>query len=365
MNNNIKENIQTSVGIGAGIGTYHASRRLIHKMNKKIFSSLETPLTKEQIDTFNKAGNEIYQKYFKEQGLKIFDISKEDYNKLFNEKYENINSYYDKKIEQTKNPIRKFFLKYQKKKSLKATKALDKETIRGKNAYYREVSRMVNENGIKKLKKDKKIIINMEKTPIYLFHELGHAKNFGKNAYYREVSRMVNENGIKKLKKDKKIIINMEKTPIYLFHELGHAKNFMDTRLSIAMKSLWKNSIFQRNATIFLLTTSLLTKPETNNDVTANKEHKNPLYPLGLFIKNNCGKLMTMILLPSVLEEGLASLNGQKMGKEVLKGKDLNVLTKSHLKSFAGYSAWAAGAGIAVYLANKVRDKIAEYKPVH
>ena len=317
MNNNIKENIQTSVGIGAGIGTYHASRRLIHRMNKKIFSSLETPLTKEQIDTFNKAGNEIYQKYFKEQGIKIFDISKEDYNKLFNEKYENINSYYDKKIEQTKNPIRKFFLKYQKKKSLKAAKALDKETVRGKNAYY------------------------------------------------REVSRMVDENGIKKLKKDKKIIINMEKTPIYLFHELGHAKNFMDTRLSIAMKSLWKNSIFQRNATIFLLTTSLLTKPETNNDVTANKEHKNPLYPLGLFIKNNCGKLMTMILLPSVLEEGLASLNGQKMGKEVLKGKDLNVLTKSHLKSFAGYSAWAAGAGIAVYLANKVRDKIAEYKPVH
>ena len=317
MNNNIKENIQTSVGIGAGIGTYHASRRLIHRMNKKIFSSLETPLTKEQIDTFNKAGNEIYQKYFKEQGIKIFDISKEDYNKLFNEKYENINSYYDKKIEQTKNPIRKFFLKYQKKKSLKAAKALDKETVRGKNAYY------------------------------------------------REVSRMVDENGIKKLKKDKKIIINMEKTPIYLFHELGHAKNFMDTRLSIAMKSVWKNSIFQRNATIFLLTTSLLTKPETNKDTAANKEHKNPLYPLGLFIKNNCGKLMTLILVPTVLEEGLASLNGQKMGKEVLKGKDLNVLTKSHLKSFAGYSAWAAGAGIAVYLANKVRDKIAEYKPVH
>ncbi len=317
MNNNIKENIQTSVGIGAGIGTYHASRRLIHRMNKKIFSSLETPLTKEQIDTFNKAGNEIYQKYFKEQGIKIFDISKEDYNKLFNEKYENINSYYDKKIEQTKNPIRKFFLKYQKKKSLKAAKALDKETVRGKNAYY------------------------------------------------REVSRMVDENGIKKLKKDKKIIINMEKTPVYLFHELGHAKNFMDTRLSIAMKSVWKNSIFQRNATIFLLTTSLLTKPETNKDTAANKEHKNPLYPLGLFIKNNCGKLMTLILVPTVLEEGLASLNGQKMGKEVLKGKDLNVLTKSHLKSFAGYSAWAAGAGIAVYLANKVRDKIAEYKPVH
>lgn len=317
MNNNIKENIQTSVGIGAGIGTYHASRRLIHRMNKKIFSSLETPLTKEQIDTFNKAGNEIYQKYFKEQGIKIFDISKEDYNKLFNEKYENINSYYDKKIEQTKNPIRKFFLKYQKKKSLKAAKALDKETVRGKNAYY------------------------------------------------REVSHMVDENGIKKLKKDKKIIINMEKTPIYLFHELGHAKNFMDTRLSIAMKSVWKNSIFQRNAAIFLLTTSLLTKPETNKDTAANKEHKNPLYPLGLFIKNNCGKLMTLILVPTVLEEGLASLNGQKMGKEVLKGKDLNVLTKSHLKSFAGYSAWAAGAGIAVYLANKVRDKIAEYKPVH
>lgn len=317
MNNNIKENIQTSVGIGAGIGTYHASKNLIHKVNKKIFSSLDTSLTKEQIDTFSKAGNEIYQKYFKEQGIKIFDISKEDYNKLFNEKYENINSYYDKKIEQTKNPIRKFFLKYQKKKSLKAAKALDKETVRGKNAYY------------------------------------------------REVSRMVDENGIKKLKKDKKIIINMEKTPIYLFHELGHAKNFMDTRLSIAMKSVWKNSIFQRNATIFLLTTSLLTKPETNKDTAANKEHKNPLYPLGLFIKNNCGKLMTLILVPTVLEEGLASLNGQKMGKEVLKGKDLNVLTKSHLKSFAGYSAWAAGAGIAVYLANKVRDKIAEYKPIH
>lgn len=317
MNNNIKENIQTSVGVGAGIGTYHASRRLIHKMNKKIFRSIETPLTKEQIDTFNKTGNEIYQKYFKEQGLKIFDVSKEDYNKLFNEKYENINSYYDKKIEQTKNPIRKFFLKYQKKKSLKAAKALDKETVRGKNAYY------------------------------------------------REVSRMVDENGIKKLKKDKKIIINMEKTPVYLFHELGHAKNFMDTRLSIAMKSVWKNSIFQRNAAIFLLATSLLTKPETSHNAAANKEHKNPLYPLGLFIKNNCGKLMTLILVPTVLEEGLASLNGQKMGKEVLKGKDLNVLTKSHLKSFAGYSAWAAGAGIAVYLANKVRDKIAEYKPIH
>lgn len=309
MDNNIKDKLQIAGGIAAGIGTYRVSRATINKLNRKALTQLEKPLSPQEIDVFKKAGNQIFLENFKDKGIKIFDVSKRDYKKFFQERYNYISSCFDRQLKNTKNPIRQFIIKKRKNKTLKNAAILDKTTVNGKNAYYWEIVKPVTENGRKQFK---------------IF---------------------------------KTIVINMDKSPIYLPHELGHAKNFMNKSLSNSMKIIWKNSRFQGRALFTILGTALLT-----NKKTKNSEPSNPLYPVGLFIKNNCGKLMTLALLPAILEEGLASLKGQMMAKNFLKEKNLNTLTKSHLRAFTGYGIWAAGAGFAVYLANKVRDKIAECK---
>lgn len=311
MDNNVKDKLQTAGGIAAGVGTYRVSRAVIAKGSKKLLAPLDKPLNPQEIDTFKKVGEQIFQENFKSKGIEIFDVSKQDYEKFFQERYNHACSSYDKILENTKNPIRKLIIKNRKNSFLKNAKKLDSQTLAGKNAYY--LQRAI---------------------PVV-------------------------QDGKKQFKLSKTIVINMNKTPIYLPHELGHAQNFMNKSLSTAMHRVWKNPVFQRRALFAILGTALLTNKKSEDK---QKEPKNPLYPVGLFIKNNCGKLMTLALLPAVWEEGLASLNGQMMAKKLLKGKDLNTLTKSHIRSFAGYSLWAAGAGTAVYLANKVRDKIVEYK---
>jgi hypothetical protein len=117
----------------------------------------------------------------------------------------------------------------------------------------------------------------------------------------------------------------------------------------------WKNPVFQKFYLGAILVTSLFTNKKSKEEV---KESKNPLVKIGHFIKNHCGLLATALLLPAAMEECLANIKGQKLAKEVVPKKLMSLVTKSHINSATGYLLWAGFAGIAMYLANHVRDKI-------
>lgn len=309
MDNNIKNRLQQSAGAAAGVGTYYATNKLIQKGGKKLFRIVDPKLNADEKLRFKNAGYQIYNDLFKNKGIELFDITKEDFNSYTKDRYEKCTSYYDKKLAQTTNPIKRFILNSQKNSVLTNAKNLDNATKKGYNAYFTITSNTITKNNKK---------IN-EYTP--------------------------------------KVIINMDKAALFLPHELGHAQNYLKNILNTAMYRVFKNKAFQNQAIFAILGTALLTKPKSQtND---NKKSKNPLYPIGLFIKNNCGKLATLIMIPTILEEGLASFNGQQMSKKYLSKKDLKTLKITHFNSFGSYIILGCGIGVAVHFANKVRDKIA------
>ena len=154
---------------------------------------------------------------------------------------------------------------------------------------------------------------------------------------------------------NRQVVINMKKFPQALFHELGHAQDSIHAKPLCYLRG---NKLIKA-LPLFILTTSLLTTPKQNETKDKNKFQK-AAYKTGSFIKNNCGKLMALTLAPMVIEEGVASLRGQINAKRYLNNADLKTITKSHIHSFASYSVFAMTAGVAMFMANKIRDFIAE-----
>lgn len=154
---------------------------------------------------------------------------------------------------------------------------------------------------------------------------------------------------------NRQVVINMKKFPQALFHELGHAQDSIHTKPLCYLRG---NKLIKA-LPLVILTASLFTKPKPNETKDKN-EFQKAAYKTGSFIKNNCGKLMALTLAPMVIEEGLASLRGQINAKRYLNKADLKSVTKSHIHSFASYSVFAMTAGVAMYMANKIRDVIAE-----
>ena len=82
------------------------------------------------------------------------------------------------------------------------------------------------------------------------------------------------------------------------------------------------------------------------------------------FIKDNCGKLAFLGTLPTILEEGLASVKGAKLAKEVLSPQNYKLLNKFNGAAWLSYLGMGVGITAATVLASKVRDAIAKPEKV-
>ena len=156
-----------------------------------------------------------------------------------------------------------------------------------------------------------------------------------------------------------KILINMDKMPYFLFHEIGHAHN---DHFSKILKSIQKNrGQIQALATIITLfsafTKKAQPKEENNNELTKGQKAKN-------FIRNNSGKLAFIAMLPILLEEGIATLKGNKFAKEFLSSDMAKKVRKANAKGFVSYLAFAFANGFGAYIAKKVKDDSTEKKQI-
>ena len=80
------------------------------------------------------------------------------------------------------------------------------------------------------------------------------------------------------------------------------------------------------------------------------------------FIKENAGKLTFALNIPILLEEGMATMKGNKLAKSVLSPQLAKKVAKTNRLGFATYLCLAVGSGVGVYLATKVRDAIVHGK---
>lgn len=158
------------------------------------------------------------------------------------------------------------------------------------------------------------------------------------------------------------IITPTSKFQTSVFHEMGHALN---DNGGIILKSLQKIRPLAKFAPAIIFAISILNKRKTTDEKLENNTTKNKIQNGFDFIKKNAGKLTALSMLPMVLEEGIATLRGDKIARELVKSGDLtkDLLKKVRLTNLGGFSTYALAliAAVAgVKTAIRVKDTIQE-----
>ena len=148
----------------------------------------------------------------------------------------------------------------------------------------------------------------------------------------------------------KKIIMPEKELGLALFHEAGHA---MNANLSRFGKILQKC----RPMTILALPISMIALLKTKK--APGEEPKNGLDKATTFVKNNAGKLTFAAFVPLILEEGLATLKGNRFAKQLLSPDLAKKVAKTNALGFSTYLLMATLSGLGIFLGTKVKDSIA------
>ncbi|MBQ6515826.1 hypothetical protein IJI31_01460 [bacterium] len=134
------------------------------------------------------------------------------------------------------------------------------------------------------------------------------------------------------------------------FHEAGHA---MNANLNKATKILQKS----RKATILalpIIAIGLLKKPKAEGEKPQGIWDK-----ATTFIQKNAGVLTAATFLPTIAEEGLATLKGNQYAKKLLSPDLAKKVANSNRYGLATYVAMAGLFGLAAHLGVKVKNAIA------
>ena len=152
----------------------------------------------------------------------------------------------------------------------------------------------------------------------------------GKNAYYSS--------------KFNQIVLNTEKTTIAGFHELGHAMNNLKSFIPKYLQRFRHTGyVIAGLMEYFAIFSRTKPKGEKRNFTD--------------FIEDNCGKIAFLALLPTVIEEAIASIKGINIAKKVgIGGSALKSMKALYTKAFMTYLARASLTGLAVGASRIIMD---------
>lgn len=151
--------------------------------------------------------------------------------------------------------------------------------------------------------------------------------------------------------KSKKIIMPEKELSLAFFHEAGHAAN---ANLSKFGKALQKS----RPLAILALPIAAIALLKTKK--VPGEKPKNKIDKTTTFIKENAGKLTFAAFLPTIMEEGIATLKGNKFAKQLLSTDLAKKVSKTNALGFSTYLLLATLSGLGIYLGTKVKDAIAK-----
>jgi len=160
----------------------------------------------------------------------------------------------------------------------------------------------------------------------------------GRNAFYSPNSKTV--------------CLNTDKAAITGFHELGHAMNHLSSTVGKVLQKCRKPGyvVASLMGTIALFSRR---KPE-NSD-------KNFLD----FIRDNCGKIAIIAMLPTVTEESMASIKGIKLAKAATHDKNLLKSIKNiYGKALLSYGGFMLISGLSIYATSKITEKFTRPKKI-
>lgn len=175
-----------------------------------------------------------------------------------------------------------------------------------------------------------------------MFEKITQMTIDGKNAFFNP--------------KTNNIVVSKDKMAFAAFHEMGHAIN---KNLSFVGKALQKTRKPGMMLAYLAFATAMFKRKKVEGEQPKNKVDK-----ATSFIKNNATGLAALGALPTVLEEGLASLRASKLTKGLLSAADHKAMNIFHGKALLTYVGMAAALTTATFVAGKVRDGLTKPKEI-
>ena len=156
-----------------------------------------------------------------------------------------------------------------------------------------------------------------------------------------------------------KTIYTSKNTRLSLFHEMGHAYNHNKTVFAKALQKA--RGCHQVLLLPLSLTAICLDLPQKNNQ---SKHNNSKLNTFLLKLKDYFVKLSPLILfssfLPTLIEEGLASIRGEKFAKNVLDTNTFNKVKRTNLLGFSTYLFFALFSSLVLWAALKLKNSLLE-----
>ncbi len=149
------------------------------------------------------------------------------------------------------------------------------------------------------------------------------------------------------------VVINKDKLSLAAFHELGHAYNFNNSKFWKAMQNLRTPSIALAGAFALLPALVKEIKPKDGEELTTKEKINNGL-------RKASPALAFLSMTPMLLEEGKATLRGNKWAKELLNPEMYKKVVKSNRYGYFSYMATAASFALMAFVGKKVKDKMTD-----
>ena len=186
-----------------------------------------------------------------------------------------------------------------------------------------------------KMPLSKKIQYKFKKFGTNTMRKSGREIPMGKNANYVHLFKTIN--------------LNKQRGGAYIFHELGHAKNFNSESKALKILTKLRNPIFSSLITTAGLICAYNPRAEGEEAETFWGKTKN-------FLKDSSVGITAVGALATPLEEGIASIRGASIAKKILPKDQLKMLNKMHTKALLSYLAVAAGTILTTYIIKKLTD---------
>ena len=147
-----------------------------------------------------------------------------------------------------------------------------------------------------------------------------------------------------------KIIVNLELNPYSSCHEIGHAMNKY-SQFGKILQSSRKLGILA--LPVILITAFKKNKPQGEKPIGV-------VDKVTTFVKDNSGKLVFAAWLPTLLEEGLASIKGARLAKGILSPEAFKKMNILNLRGFATYFIVASCTALGCSCIKYIKEKLAK-----
>ena len=146
------------------------------------------------------------------------------------------------------------------------------------------------------------------------------------------------------------ILMPQKAIPHAAFHEIGHSLNLHFSKLGVFLQK-FRNLGFTAASLIALFGAFTSNSRKNSDKLTPLQKTKN-------FVRDNAGKLAFAVTIPTLVEEAMATVKGQKLANTLLSQDLAKHVSKCNKLAYLTYISTSLMLGLSAYFAVKIKNHL-------